>query len=58
MPDAPDPTPTSTLTLIRPDDWHVHLRDGAALAAQLAPHDACVNLSALEGLGARGRLGF
>jgi dihydroorotase len=21
-----------TLTLIRPDDWHVHLRDGAALA--------------------------
>jgi len=32
MPDAPDPTPTSTLTLIRPDDWHVHLRDGAALA--------------------------
>jgi dihydroorotase len=25
------PTP-DTLTLIRPDDWHVHLRDGAALA--------------------------
>ena len=24
-----------TLTLIRPDDWHVHLRDGAALAAVL-----------------------
>jgi dihydroorotase len=23
----------STLTLRRPDDWHVHLRDGAALAA-------------------------
>lgn len=22
-----------TLTLIRPDDWHLHLRDGAALAA-------------------------
>jgi dihydroorotase len=32
MPYAPDPTPTSTLTLTRPDDWHVHLRDGAALA--------------------------
>jgi dihydroorotase len=26
-----------TLTLTRPDDWHVHLRDGAALAAVL-PH--------------------
>ncbi|TDM05413.1 MAG: dihydroorotase [Ideonella sp. MAG2] len=26
--------PTS-LTLIRPDDWHLHLRDGAALAAVL-----------------------
>jgi dihydroorotase len=23
----------TTLTLIRPDDWHLHLRDGAALAA-------------------------
>jgi dihydroorotase len=27
------------LTLIRPDDWHLHLRDGAALAAVL-PHTA------------------
>jgi len=25
----------STLTFIRPDDWHLHLRDGAALAAVL-----------------------
>ena len=25
----------SQLTLIRPDDWHLHLRDGAALAAVL-----------------------
>lgn len=25
----------SSLTLTRPDDWHVHLRDGAALAAVL-----------------------
>ena len=25
----------STLTLTRPDDWHLHLRDGAALAAVL-----------------------
>ena len=24
------------LTLTRPDDWHLHLRDGAALAAVLA----------------------
>jgi dihydroorotase len=28
-----------TLTLARPDDWHLHLRDGAALAAVL-PHTA------------------
>jgi dihydroorotase len=28
-----------TLTLARPDDWHLHLRDGAALAAVL-PHSA------------------
>ena len=28
---------TTTLTLTRPDDWHLHLRDGAAMAAVL-PH--------------------
>ncbi|MEB0138266.1 MULTISPECIES: dihydroorotase [unclassified Undibacterium] len=28
-----------TLTLTRPDDWHLHLRDGAALASVL-PHTA------------------
>ncbi len=27
--------PTASLTLRRPDDWHLHLRDGAALAAVL-----------------------
>ncbi|MFA5916443.1 MAG: dihydroorotase [Burkholderiales bacterium] len=32
------PAPQS-LTLTRPDDWHLHLRDGAALAAVL-PHSA------------------
>ena len=26
---------TDTLTLTRPDDWHLHLRDGAALTAVL-----------------------
>ena len=26
---------TDTLTILRPDDWHVHLRDGAMLAAVL-----------------------
>ena len=26
---------TETLTITRPDDWHLHLRDGAALAAVL-----------------------
>jgi dihydroorotase len=31
--------PPSTLTLTRPDDWHLHVRDGAALAAVL-PHTA------------------
>src|ERR1700674_5412280 len=25
----------TTITLIRPDDWHLHLRDGAALASVL-----------------------
>ena len=30
---------TSSLTLTRPDDWHLHLRDGAAMAAVL-PHTA------------------
>ena len=24
------------LTIVRPDDWHLHLRDGAALAAVVA----------------------
>ncbi len=32
-------TAPTTLTLTRPDDWHLHLRDGAALAAVL-PHSA------------------
>ncbi len=32
-------TDRTTLTLARPDDWHVHLRDGAALAA-VAGHTA------------------
>jgi dihydroorotase len=31
--------PGRELTLIRPDDWHIHLRDGAAMAAVL-PHTA------------------
>ncbi|WP_410216876.1 dihydroorotase [Paracoccus sp. (in: a-proteobacteria)] len=30
---------TQTLTLRRPDDWHLHLRDGAMLQA-VAPHSA------------------
>ncbi len=30
---------TTTLTLTRPDDWHLHLRDGAAMADVL-PHTA------------------
>ena len=38
MTSAPDAS-TLTLTITRPDDWHLHLRDGAALAAVL-PHSA------------------
>ncbi len=30
---------TARLTLTRPDDWHLHLRDGAAMASVL-PHTA------------------
>lgn len=30
---------TQSLTLTRPDDWHLHVRDGAALAA-VVPHSA------------------
>jgi dihydroorotase len=30
---------TASVTLTRPDDWHLHLRDGAALAA-VVPHTA------------------
>src|SRR5205809_2965637 len=30
---------TTTLTLTRPDDWHLHVRDGAALRA-VVPHSA------------------
>src|SRR5690554_3616157 len=29
-------TTPQTLTIVRPDDWHVHLRDGATLAAVIA----------------------
>lgn len=29
-------TPIDSLTIIRPDDWHLHLRDGAAMASVLA----------------------
>ncbi|GAA3983652.1 dihydroorotase [Comamonas faecalis] len=32
-------TQPSTLTLTRPDDWHLHVRDGAALAT-VVPHTA------------------
>jgi dihydroorotase len=31
--------PTDTLTLTRPDDWHLHVRDGEALAT-VVPHTA------------------
>ncbi|RKP59398.1 dihydroorotase [Pararobbsia silviterrae] len=36
---ATDSAAPDTLTIARPDDWHLHLRDGATLAAVL-PHTA------------------
>lgn len=30
---------TDTLTITRPDDWHLHVRDGAALR-DVVPHTA------------------
>ncbi len=33
------PTSTLTLTITQPDDWHLHVRDGEALAA-VVPHSA------------------
>jgi dihydroorotase len=35
----PDSLPPSSITLTRPDDWHLHLRDGAVLRDVL-PHTA------------------
>ncbi|MFN3495333.1 MAG: amidohydrolase family protein, partial [Hydrogenophaga sp.] len=35
----PIDTPPSTLTITRPDDWHLHLRDGNALRT-VVPHTA------------------
>ncbi len=37
--DKTNPEPLQEITLIRPDDWHVHLRDGEALKA-VAAHTA------------------
>ncbi|WP_337846062.1 dihydroorotase [Sphingomonas sp.] len=36
MPDAPDHSRPDRIVIRRPDDWHVHLRDGAMLAAATA----------------------
>jgi dihydroorotase len=33
MSQAPSHAPATSLTLTRPDDWHLHVRDGAAMAA-------------------------
>src|SRR5687767_8385475 len=34
-----NPPMTQTLTITRPDDWHLHVRDGAAMAS-VVPHSA------------------
>ena len=36
---AATPSPIDTLTITRPDDWHLHVRDGAAMAA-VVPYTA------------------
>ncbi len=38
-PSYPSSVPVDALSLARPDDWHLHVRDGAMLAAVL-PHTA------------------
>ncbi|MES2538760.1 MAG: dihydroorotase [Pseudomonadota bacterium] len=35
MQNEPTSSPVASLTLTRPDDWHLHLRDGVALASVL-----------------------
>jgi dihydroorotase len=46
MPAHPSPTPPpgtpTTLTIRRPDDWHVHFRDGPGLLASVVHHTARV----------------
>ena len=39
MNSATTPTPAPSLTLTRPDDWHLHVRDGEALLT-VVPHTA------------------
>ncbi len=39
MPVSPTRDPRTTLTLTRPDDWHLHVRDGEALNT-VVPHTA------------------
>ena len=39
MSSTPAPSSPDTLTLVRPDDWHLHVRDGAALRT-VVPHTA------------------
>ena len=36
---SPSTLPASTLTITRPDDWHLHVRDGEALQT-VVPHTA------------------
>ena len=40
-PSSLEPPNTRTLTLTRPDDWHLHVRDGPGLAS-VVPHTARV----------------
>ncbi len=54
---APQGVPRLALRRTPPDEL-VIAPYATALAAQIAPHQACLNFQALQGLGARGRYGF
>ena len=48
LPGAARRTEVTTLTLRRPDDWHLHLRDGAHMAAVAAVHRGALRARARD----------
>ena len=39
---SPSSAPTTSLTITRPDDWHLHVRDGPQTLRAVVPHTAAV----------------